>query len=425
LSRIQKHLKMANSDRTLEQIIRYLKGLLSNRDRHHLEKEMMQDTFDDEAFDGLNQLTGEELEADMGKLTGMLNRRTQQRKTFILPTFRRIAAALVILIGIGTVLFFLLRKPVPEFITQDLQREIPKTTLPEKSPGQSHETLQNQGEKLTSTPSRSLADKSFDKGDAITEVPIEMDEIATIPDQKDFESANKMESMASASAGLSVQDSIEPFYITGRIVGADHKALAGVSIMEKGKNKEGTLSDINGYFKLSVNDNKSPLTVSRFGYEPVEVTTSEVTGRDITLVADPMELSEMVVIGYGSAKKDKTTASNRKISSDTLITEIQGPFDLSKPVPPGGSLKAFEKWVEDRIVFDRFNDQQGDYNIPVRLTIRKDGTIQNIRVGKEIPSIIAKEYSRVIIQSPLWQPAQNNEIPVDAEVEIIFTLMIR
>ncbi len=417
---------MSKSDRTIEQIIRYLKGLLSNRDRHHLEKAMMQDTFDDEAFEGLNQLTGEELEADMGKLTGMLNQRTQHRKTILLPTFRRVAAALIILLGIGTVLFFMLRKPVPEFITQDLQREIPKTTLPEKSAGQSQETLQNQDEKLSSKPSRSVADKGFDKGDVITEAPLELDDIATIPDQKDSEVADKSKSMASASAGLSVQDSIEPFYITGRIVGADKKALAGVSIMEKGNNKEGALSDINGYFKLSVNDNKAPLTVSRFGYEPVEVTTSDVTGKEITLVADPMALSEIVVIGYGSAKKEKISpASNRKISADTLITEIQGPFDLSKPVPPGGSLKAFEKWVEDRIVFDRFNDQQGDYNIPVRLTIRKDGTIQSIRVGKEIPTIIAKEYSRVINQSPVWQPAQNNGIPVDAEVEIIFTLIIR
>jgi hypothetical protein len=182
---------MSKSDRTIEQIIRYLKGLLSNRDRHHLEKEMLQDVFDDEAFDGLNQLTGDQLEADMGKLTGMLNQRTQQRKTIFLPTFRRIAAALILIIGIGAVLFFLLRKPVPEFITQDLQREIPKTTQPEISTGQSNESLQNQEEKFISQPSRSVDGKNSGKSDAITELPFEMDEVENIPDLKDAEVADK------------------------------------------------------------------------------------------------------------------------------------------------------------------------------------------------------------------------------------------
>ena len=39
-----------------DRILAYLKGLLSHRQRHDLEKEMMQDVFEEEAFEGLMEL---------------------------------------------------------------------------------------------------------------------------------------------------------------------------------------------------------------------------------------------------------------------------------------------------------------------------------------------------------------------------------
>jgi hypothetical protein len=196
--------------------------------------------------------------------------------------------------------------------------------------------------------------------------------------------------------------------------------------METGKNKQATLSDVNGNFKLSVRNYSAPLTVSQYGYESQEVSPKEVTGKDITLVADPVALNDLVVIGYGTTKKEKATPSSRKKStSDTLIAEIQAPFDLSIPVPPGGSMKAFEKWVEERVQFDLFNEEEhGDYNIQVRLTVRADGSIRNIRIGKGIPPVIAQEYTRVIRESSPWQPAQDDGVPVDAEIEMAFVLVI-
>ncbi len=417
---------MSKREWNMEQIIRYLKNLLSDKDRHRLEKEMMHDVFDNEAFEGLSQLSGEELEADMEKLTGLLNQRTQRRKVIPFRSFARMAAAIAVLAVIGASLFFLLRKPAPEFISQDLknipaapvqQQQIqkPSVTIPEND--QTKKENAPGSASVKSAEKETVAAGSYDKALDRAE--------ATHEQAAENRAKSTREPAPEVPAQEMLQDQEEPFYISGRIVGADHQALAGVSVTETGKDKKGTLTDINGNFKMSVQNSYMPLNVSRYGYESMEVSPKEVSGKDITLVADPVALNELVVIGYGTAKKEKASpASGKKTASDTLVAEIQAPFDLSKPVPPGGSLKAFEKWVEERIQFDLFNEERGDYNIQVRLTVRADGSIGNVRIGKGIPPVISQEYTRIIKESPLWQPAQDSGVPVDAEVEMVFVLIV-
>src|SRR4030042_3890448 len=98
---------MLKIEQTYEQIIGYLKGILTNRQGHQLEKEMMRDTFDEEAFEGLNQLSASEFEADMSTLKSRLARRTEKSAKRITFIFLRVAAAIVILIGIGSILYLI------------------------------------------------------------------------------------------------------------------------------------------------------------------------------------------------------------------------------------------------------------------------------------------------------------------------------
>ena len=117
---------MSAIEQTYEKIIAYLKGLLSNRQRHDLEKRMMQDVFDEEAFEGLGQMTAEELQTDMDLLAERLQQRIKPvRKRYLMPVLR-IAAAVVLLTGIAGILYVILRSPSQELITQ----EIPKKEKP-------------------------------------------------------------------------------------------------------------------------------------------------------------------------------------------------------------------------------------------------------------------------------------------------------
>jgi hypothetical protein len=103
---------MSRIEHTYNQIVRYLNGLLSNRERHDLEKEMMRDTFDEEAFEGLNQLSAGELEADIDVLMKRLDERIQPKKKRNLVTFYRMAAAIILLVGVGSILYVFFQNTV-------------------------------------------------------------------------------------------------------------------------------------------------------------------------------------------------------------------------------------------------------------------------------------------------------------------------
>src|SRR5512145_3254038 len=92
---------------TYDRIYRYLKGLLSNRERHELEKDMMQDSFNEEAFEGISHLTHEELEADVQLMMNRLDERIQHRQKRNISLFYRIAAGITLMIGLATALYFL------------------------------------------------------------------------------------------------------------------------------------------------------------------------------------------------------------------------------------------------------------------------------------------------------------------------------
>jgi hypothetical protein len=47
-----------------------------------------------------------------------------------------------------------------------------------------------------------------------------------------------------------------------------------------------------------------------------------------------------------------------------------------------------------------------------------------VTVNNKIPEVVAEEYKRVVLQSPLWKPALMDDMPVEAEVMIIFSLTI-
>lgn len=95
--------------------------------------------------------------------------------------------------------------------------------------------------------------------------------------------------------------------VTGVVTGEDNRALPGVSIVVKGTAK-GTTTDANGRFILSIAPGDA-LTLSSVGYETQEVTVGNQTSLAIKLVADSKNLSEVVVIGYGTQSRRTVTAA--------------------------------------------------------------------------------------------------------------------
>ena len=115
--------------------------------------------------------------------------------------------------------------------------------------------------------------------------------------------------------------------------------------------------------------------------------------------------------------------SKSDYESNELSKELVYP-ELSKPIPPGGSLKAFKKWVNDRLDYTAYKDYPGKHKITVEITVHANGTISNIRINQSIPEVIADDLKKVISQSSLWTAALKEDNPVDADVEIHFVITV-
>lgn len=92
--------------------------------------------------------------------------------------------------------------------------------------------------------------------------------------------------------------------------------LPGVNVVVKGTSS-GTTTDGEGNYTLSVPDNAT-LVFSFVGYISQEVAVGNRTSLDISLAPDSKALSEVVVIGYGTAKKSDLTGSVGSVKEEQL-----------------------------------------------------------------------------------------------------------
>jgi TonB-linked SusC/RagA family outer membrane protein len=93
--------------------------------------------------------------------------------------------------------------------------------------------------------------------------------------------------------------------------------LPGVSIVVKGTQR-GAVSNQNGEFSLEVPSKESVLLFSFVGYLPREVTVGNQTFIEVSLEADVRALSEVIVVGYGTVKKENLTSSISKIGPEAI-----------------------------------------------------------------------------------------------------------
>jgi TonB-dependent starch-binding outer membrane protein SusC len=103
--------------------------------------------------------------------------------------------------------------------------------------------------------------------------------------------------------------------ITGIVSDENGGALPGVNIRIEGTTI-GTISDINGKFSISLPDRNAVLEFSFIGYESKKVSTEGKSVINVSLVRSLASLDEVVVIGYGMAKKSDLTGSITSLKND-------------------------------------------------------------------------------------------------------------
>jgi len=105
--------------------------------------------------------------------------------------------------------------------------------------------------------------------------------------------------------------------IAGNVVDENGTPLIGVNVFEKGTTT-GTVTDLNGDFELSVSNSEATLVFSYIGYLKKEIPLEGKQNIQVTLKQDLEELEEVVVIGYGTVKKEDLTGSVELVESDGI-----------------------------------------------------------------------------------------------------------
>ncbi|ADB39426.1 SusC/RagA family TonB-linked outer membrane protein [Spirosoma linguale] len=105
--------------------------------------------------------------------------------------------------------------------------------------------------------------------------------------------------------------------LTGRVTDEKDEALPGVSVILKGTQR-GTVTDADGRYKVDVPTGGATLVFSFVGYVPQEVRVGNQTSLNISLKADSKVLDEIVVIGYGTAKKSDLTGAVTSVKEAQL-----------------------------------------------------------------------------------------------------------
>ena len=116
---------------------------------------------------------------------------------------------------------------------------------------------------------------------------------------------------------LSISVFAQQITVTGTVIDNTGETLPGVNVMIKGTS-QGTVTDVDGKFRVNVPDENSVLQVSFVGFNAQEFVVGDRREIDVTLFESATSLDEVVVIGYSSQIRANLTGSVGSISGAAL-----------------------------------------------------------------------------------------------------------
>lgn len=140
--------------------------------------------------------------------------------------------------------------------------------------------------------------------------------------------------------------------INGTVRDMQREPLPGVNITVKGTS-QGTVTDVDGNYFITVPDQKSVLVFKYIGFESQEVTVGNLLNINVELKEDSKKLDEVVVVGFGKQKKVSvvgavTTIEPKKLQvgtsrsmSTNLIGQLSGVIGAQRTGEPGYDNSTF------------------------------------------------------------------------------------
>ncbi|HRW62770.1 MAG TPA: carboxypeptidase-like regulatory domain-containing protein [Bacteroidales bacterium] len=447
---------MSKRKLTYKDFIHYFSNNLQNKEKHSFEKQIMQDAFEEEAFDGLSQLNKDELEKDIEELKGIIKNKAKQSK-HIIPVWFRYAASILLLVGVGITLYVVLNQRqwqetmLKEQVSQEM--ELPDSNLLFTQPkADSVDTLKPKPDFIAEnrdikkpevkTELKVVEDKIVIEDELILDdSEADMDEAIVVMEFKEEEEVveelpaqnfavaeavtevKKEEANAVAGAPMAAKrakqksDDIEKTStlattktIKGKVLGTeDNLSIPGVSITLKDNPKIGTTTDMDGNFELNVpvdDEELKTLIASFVGMHPQEISLEGDSNLLVYMEPEVLAMDEVVVVAYGVEREEK----------EIIKTNAQ---------PPNGvSLINYKKAIEENLNYSKLSAFPGKYKIKVSFTVNANGSLSYFSFKNTPDSLFSNEIMQVIKEMGYWIPATENNQNISSEVKLTLRIEV-
>ena len=112
--------------------------------------------------------------------------------------------------------------------------------------------------------------------------------------------------------------------ITGTVKdGATGEMMPGVNVVVKGT-ALGTMTDVNGRYTIDVPNDQTVLVFTFIGYTPQNITVGRQRQISVTMNIEAKTIDEIVVIGYGTQKKESVVGAVTQATGDLVKSTTQG-----------------------------------------------------------------------------------------------------
>ncbi len=161
--------------------------------------------------------------------------------------------------------------------------------------------------------------------------------------------------------------------VTGSVSSDAEGALPGVNVLLKGTST-GTVTDLDGNYRLSVPEAGGTLVFTSIGYASQEVEIGNQSTIDISLAEDIKALDEIVVIGYGTQEKKEITSAVTSVKAEDFNGgNVNNPSQL------------IQGKVAGLVIAKPGGDPTGDFNIRLRGTSSASGNTSPLIIIDGVP----------------------------------------
>ena len=430
-------------------IERYHKGELSPAEMHTLERRALDDPFLADALEGAQSVTVDELSLDLADIRSQLKERTERRPALVSmwAWTARIAAGLIVLAVATYLLVNNVVQPDAEKRTialnekknsasQVAQEQLPDPVTTKEADTQlKSSSSENSISGKTTRPATSSSSAAENAPvAAIEEAPSEArstvesgameisarDEIVAgvqsgFPDSRTEEQISPqapprlLEPKVKSEFSSQGDDKAFGYAITppekkvikGQVFDSeDGKGLPGVNVIVVGSTV-GTVTDADGNYEIALDDPNGGLLFSYIGFENQEIVPGANNEVNVNLSPDYAQLSEVVVVGYGTAR-------------DTL-----DPVTVVEMAAPQGGRRAYKQYLESQV---RYPEQALEKNVEgkvtIQFTVESTGKLTDFKVLKGIGYGCDEEVIRLVKAGPKWRPTRKNTEAIRDKVKV-------